>query len=303
VLYGTADVGRPKAEAAALRLRSLNPYVRVEPAVERIEATNALRWVERFDVVLDGTDNLETRYALSDACVIAGRPYVHGSVYRFEGHAAVFSPPEGPCYRCPFPSPPGPGEAPDCAEGGVLGVLPGLVGTIQATEAIKIVLGLEPTLRGRLLVVDALSMSFREFALRRRADCAACGDDADLRAPIAASPPACAAPADGEDREWTPDRAADRIRRGEDVCLLDVRTALEWEIARLEGAVHIPMDQIASRLDELDRDRRTVVLCHHGARSAMVADFLRRQGFRSVVNLAGGIDAWARTVDPSVPRY
>jgi adenylyltransferase/sulfurtransferase len=306
VLFASADVGRSKVDAARERLLAINPNVDVRAVETRFDASNALALVRDHDVVVDGTDNFPTRYLVNDACVLVGRPNVYGSVFRFEGQASVFDARRGPCYRCLFPDPPAEGSIPNCAEGGVLGVLPSIVGSIQATEAIKVLLGLGHTLVGRLLLLDALDLRFREIALRKDPDCPVCGDDPrirSLREEADRCAPATVGAVSERPFDLTPEQVSGRLARGDDVLLIDVRTPMEWEIVHLDGAVLIPMNEIPGRLAELDRDREMVVYCHHGPRSAMVVRYLREQGFAAVSNLDGGIDGWSLTVDPTVRRY
>jgi adenylyltransferase/sulfurtransferase len=316
LLHGTGDVGRPKVDSARDRLADVNPFVHVERYDVRLTAANALEILRGYDVVIDGTDNFQTRYLTNDACVLLGVPNVYGSVLRFEGQASVFATPDGPCYRCLFREPPPPGAVPTCAEGGVLGVLPGLVGTIQATEAIKLVLGAGETLAGRLLLVDALRMVFRTIALRRDPTCPACGtreirELIDYDAFCGTAPTATAADAATEAGAAGTDphagvavrELARRLAAGDPLQVVDVREPYEHRIARLEAARLIPLRTLAAAAGELDPARETVVLCHHGIRSAAAAELLRGRGFRSVRNLEGGIDAWSLDVDPSVPRY
>ena len=301
VLYGSRDVGEPKLARAVARLGDLNPRVRIEPHAVRFDATNARALVARYDVVLDGSDNFETRYLVNDACVLEGRPVVYGSIFRFEGQLSVFWPGRGPCYRCLYPAPPPPGAVPSCAEGGVLGVLPGIVGSLQAAEAIKLLLGRGNPLVGRLLVVDALAMRFRELALRRDADCPVCGERPTITELRPEADDACPAPAAVE--QVGVEALAARLGGDDPPFLLDVRTPEEWAIARIEGAHLLPLQELAARAEELDRDREIVVHCHHGGRSAMAARWLAAHGFGRVGNLSGGIDAWSARIDPSVPRY
>jgi adenylyltransferase/sulfurtransferase len=305
VLYGTADVGRSKAEVARERIAAMNPDVRVELHPERLTAKNALEILGAYEVVVDGTDNFPTRYLSNDACVMLGRPNVHGSIFRFDGQATVFDARRGPCYRCLFPEPPPPGAVPSCAEGGVLGVLPGLVALVQATETVKLVAGIGEPLVGRLLQVDALRMEFREFRLRKDPACPVCGENPTIRE-LADTEAFCGAAAP---EAAIPELPAAELRaaldRGEDLLLLDVREPEEFATARIEGARLVPLGELEARLGELDawRERRVVVTCHLGMRSARAAQILRQHGFGRVENLAGGIEAWSLTVDPSVPRY
>ena len=308
ILYGTRDVGRPKAEVARERVLALNPDVKVEVHAVRLDATNALAVFADYDVIVDGTDNFPTRYLSNDACGLLGKPNVHGSIFRFEGQATVFDAQRGPCYRCLFPEPPPPGSVPSCAEGGVLGVLPGLVALIQATETIKLITGLGDPLIGRLLQYDALEMRFREFRLRKDPACQLCGDAPTVTA-LVDYEGFCGMPAhdraDTQVREKSASDVAAALARGEDFLLVDVREPHEWETAHIDGARLVPLASLASRLDELApwRDRRVVVHCHKGGRSAKACKTLAAAGFRDVWNLAGGIDAWSLAVDAAVPRY
>ncbi|HEU4698189.1 MAG TPA: molybdopterin-synthase adenylyltransferase MoeB [Gemmatimonadales bacterium] len=305
VLYGTGDVGRPKLEAAAARLRDLNPGVRVAMHPLRLDSTNALDVLRGYDLVLDGSDNFPTRYLVNDACVLLGLPYVYGSIFRFEGQVSLFDARRGPCYRCLFADPPPRELVPSCAEGGVLGVLPGIIGALQALEAIKWVLGRGDTLVGRLLLFDALRMSFRELALQKDPACPVCGEAPTIRALIdyeafcGMHEPA--APA-GDEISVAELRAALR-GEGPRPVVLDVREPHEWEIARIPGARLIPLGELPGRLDELERGVEIVAHCHHGARSLRAVRLLREAGFERVRSLAGGIDAWAVEVDPTVRRY
>jgi adenylyltransferase/sulfurtransferase len=308
VLYGTADLGRPKTEAARARLSDLNPHVTIETHAERLSSQNAREVLRPYDLVIDGTDNFPTRYLVNDACVLLRKPNVYGSIFRFEGQVSVLCVAGGPCYRCLYPEPPPPGEVPSCAEGGVLGILPGIIGTLQATEAIKLILRRGEPLVGRLVLFDALEMRFRELRVRRDPECPICGDRPvldrliDYEAFCGASPrgePEVA----GSGREISPASLKKRLDRGDDLVLLDVREPLEWELCRLEAARHVPMRELPGRLDELDASRETVVYCKTGVRSTRVADYLRRHGFTRVLNLAGGLDAWAAEIDPELPRY
>ena len=307
VLYGTRDVGRPKAEVARERILALNPDVKVEVHQVRLASDNALAILGDYDVVVDGTDNFPTRYLANDACVLLGKPNVHGSIFRFEGQATVFDARRGPCYRCLYPEPPPPGAVPSCAEGGVLGVLPGLVALIQATETIKLITGLGEPLIGRLLQYDALAMSFTEFRLRKDPACPVCGERPTVRELIDYEG-FCGLPrGDGDEppvRERSAVEVAAMQARGEPFLLLDVREPDEWEAAHIEGARLVPLGQLEARLGELAdwRERRVVVHCRSGARSARAARLLQRLGFRDVWSMAGGIQAWSLTVDPRVPR-
>jgi len=305
VLHGTKDVGRKKVESAKERLHDVNPHVEVVAHETRLSPENALAVIGAYDLVVDGTDNFATRYLVNDACVLLGKANVHGSVFRFEGQATVFCAAGGPCYRCLHPAPPPPGMVPSCAEGGVLGVLPGLVGVVQATEAVKLVTGIGEPLVGRLLLVDALVMQFRTVKLRRDPRCPACGTREIRR--LEGYEALCGIPS-GEDEAGevpvvTPAELAERRRRGDDLDLVDVREPREWEFARIAGARHVPLGSLADALPTFDGARDTVVYCRLGIRSATAVRQLRAAGFRKVWSLAGGILRWSEEVDPTVPRY
>jgi len=309
VLHDTAAIGQPKTESARTRLEALDPSVRLDTWQTALTRDNARGIIGDYDVILDGTDTFATRYLVNDACVLEQKPYVHASVHRFEGQLAVFGAPDGPCYRCVHPDPPPAGSVPSCAEGGVLGVLPGLLGTMQATEALKLLLGIGMPMIGRLLVVDALAMRFHEVGIDRDPACAWCAtrtatallDDYAAFCGEGGGTPALAS-ADTP-RTITPRDLAVRLARGDRLRVIDVRE--EWEVrtAALDAAEAIVMSSIPARVAELPRETTYVILCHHGMRSAMVADYLRSAGFPRVINLEGGIDRWSVEVDPSVPRY
>lgn len=327
VIHGTGDVGRLKLDSARDRLRETNPHVRVEGWPERLTAANALEIVRRYDVVVDGTDNFPTRYLVNDACVLAGKPNVYGSILRWEGQASVFGVPGGPCYRCLFAEPPPPGLVPSCAEGGVLGVLPGIMGTIQAMETIKLVLGVGDGLAGRLLLFDALRMRFREMRLRRDPECPVCGDRPTLRELVdyerfcgigvdgpAETRPQGAPNHDGartmqkEEQtipEITPSELKERLDRGDRLTIIDVREPWEWDVANLEpqGARLIPLQQVPERMGEIPANEEVVLQCRSGARSARALEFLREHGYERLLNLKGGILAWSDEVDPSIQKY
>lgn len=301
VLHGTRDLGRPKVQSAADRLRDLNPDLHLDLHEVRLTAANAAGMIASYDLVLDGTDNFPTRYLVNDACVLGKKPNVYAAIFRFEGQASVFAPIlGGPCYRCLFPEPPPPGSVPSCAEGGVLGVLPGLLGTIQATEAIKLILGLGTPLLGRLLLYDALAMRFREMILRRNPDCLICGARPTITQ-LVDQPDACV-PAPTADA-ISVEELKRRLDAREDFDLVDVRELAEWTIAHLPRARHIPLGELAKRWGELDPERALVVYCKMGMRSGMALRLLKQHGFRRVRNLEGGLDAWATRVDPRLPRY
>jgi sulfur-carrier protein adenylyltransferase/sulfurtransferase len=302
IVHGTSDVGRPKLDSAIDRIHDINPHVDVERFETRLTSENALEIIREFDIVVDGTDNFATRYLVNDACVLLGKPNVYGSIFRFEGQASVLATPDGPCYRCLFREPPPPGLVPSCAEGGVLGVLPGLVGTIQATETIKLILGIGEPLIGRLLLVDALTAQFRTVKIRRDPTCPACGTheiteliDYDAFCGGVVEAPAV--------KEITPREVAAKLARNEDFDLIDVREPYEWEIARIDGARLVPLSTFPGAIKELDPSREIVVQCKVGGRSARAADALIAAGFKNVWNLAGGITRWSDDVDPSIPKY
>jgi adenylyltransferase/sulfurtransferase len=306
IVHGSKDVGRPKLESARDRLKDLNPHVHVEGYETRLTSENALEIIRDYDIVIDGTDNFATRYLTNDACVILGKPNVYGSIYRFEGQSSVFATEEGPCYRCLYPEPPPPGLVPSCAEGGVLGVLPGLVGTIQATEGIKLLLGIGEPLIGRLLLIDALSMQFRAMRLRKNPNCPACGTreireliDYDQFCGIGGDPL--------QDPhgipEITPAELSAKLQRHDDFDLIDVRDPHEWAIARIPGARLVPLGSFTESLSSLDSARDIVVTCKMGGRSAKAVRQLQAAGFKKVWNLAGGILRWSDDVDPKVPKY
>ncbi|HEY2802072.1 MAG TPA: molybdopterin-synthase adenylyltransferase MoeB [Chthoniobacterales bacterium] len=305
LLHGTADVGRPKTESARDRIAAANPHVEVQVHACRFESSNAEGILHEYDLVVDGSDNFATRYLTNDVAVFARKPYIYGSIFRFDGQVTVFAPHlGGPCYRCLFPEPPPSGAVPNCAEAGVLGVLPGVVGTLQATEALKLILGLGDPLLGRLLHFDALKMNFRQFNLQRDPVCPVCGDSPSITAPIdyeqfcqgegAASP---------NDPEIDVQALRKKMTEGSSWILLDVREPFEFEVACIEGANLIPLGQLPSRLAELDREKEILVMCHSGMRSQQAAKFLRAAGFARVASVAGGIDAWSEEIDPDVPRY
>jgi adenylyltransferase/sulfurtransferase len=308
VLFGTRDVGRPKVEVAAERIAAMNPDVVVERHPLRLSSENALGLFAEYDVIVDGTDNFPTRYLSNDACVLLGKPNVHGSIFRFDGQATVFDARHGPCYRCLFPEPPPPGAVPSCAEGGVLGVLPGLIALIQATETVKLVTGAGEPLYGRLLQYDALRMEFNEFRLKKDTDCPVCGATPEVTELIdyegfCGMPAASEAAADFS--EVSAHAVQARRASGEEFLLLDVRDEDEWERAHIAGATLIPLASLEARLDEIAawRTRPVVVHCHHGPRSEKACAQLARAGFTRVENLSGGIEAWSLTVDADVPRY
>ena len=308
VLYSTRDVGRPKLEVARERLEALNPGVRVVPVSSRLTADNALDVLRPYDVVIDGTDNFPTRYLVNDACVLLGKPNVYGSIYRFEGQASVFDAKKGPCYRCLYPEPPPADLVPSCAEAGVLGVLPGLIGMIQATETVKLLVGIGEPLIGRLLLYDAAAMRFRELKLRKNPTCVICSPTATQKGLID-YPAFCGVPAPGSEPsggdlpEITPEALRDELAGPEPPTLLDVRDPNEWDIVHLPNALLIPRTQLPDRLNEITGARQLVVYCRTGGRSSQATRLLLDLGFSNVRNLKGGITAWSHKVDPSAPTY
>lgn len=310
VIHGTKAIGRSKLESAKERMLDLNPFIQVDTYETVLTSENALDILRDYDVIVDGTDNFPTRYLVNDACVLLGKPNVYGSIFRFEGQVSVFYAKEGPCYRCLFPTPPPPGLVPSCAEGGVLGILPGTIGTLQATETIKLILGIGEPLIGRLLLYDALQMRFEEVKLRKNPKCPVCGENPTVTQLIDYEA-FCGMPAhDREDgsglaSEWeiTPRELKERLERGERIIIVDVREPHEWDIAHIEGARLIPLGELAARVHELDSADQIVLHCKTGARSARALEFLRGIGFRKLKNLKGGINAWAREVDPRLPTY
>lgn len=307
VTFGTSDVGKPKSHAAQARLSNLNPDIQVQAFETKLTSENALELLKDFDIIVDGTDNFPTRYLVNDACILLGKPNVYGSIFRFEGQVTVFGTPGGPCYRCLYPEPPPPGLVPSCAEGGVLGVLPGIVGSVQAMETIKLILGSGDSLAGRLLLFDALGMKFREFKLRKNPGCPICGDKRTINKLIdyyefcgmrGEETPA----PDLHVPEITPREFKARLDRGDDLFVLDVREPHEYQICNLQGHL-IPLGELPRRVHELDSSREIVAHCRSGKRSAEAIDFLRKAGFKKILNLKGGILAWSDEVDSSVPKY
>lgn len=310
IIHSTEGVGVPKAESAKARIKEINPNVKVNALVDSLTNDNVEELVKSHDLVVDGTDNFETRYMVNDACIFHGKKNVYGSIFRFDGQATVFCAQDegGPCYRCLYPEPPPPGMVPSCAEGGVLGVLPGIVGVIQATEAIKLLMGKGKPLIGRLALYDALEMKMRELKIRKDPDCPVCSANPTITSLqdykfFCGISEEDANPGGHALQQISAKKLKELQDGGEKVTLLDVRSPEEWAITHLEGAKHIPLDDIVSRVNELDSSDNTVVYCHHGMRSARAIGFLQKMGFSKLTNLAGGIDAYAASVDPSLPRY
>ena len=317
ILHTTGDVGRKKLDSAEEKLAALNPAVHVVKHETMLSSANAMDILKDYDIVADGTDNFPTRYLVNDACVLLGKPNVYGSVFRFEGQASVFATREGPCYRCLYPEPPPPGTVPSCAEGGVLGILPGLIGIIQATEAIKLILGKGELLIGRLLLVDALAMRFRELKLKKNPECPMCGAHPTVTALIdyqefCGIKPEASPEANLDSGQETtlkngiPQMTVQELKQrrdlGEDLFVLDVREPYEYQIANIGGTL-IPQNEVPQRLAEIDRNREIVVQCRSGGRSQRIAEFLAQQGYTNVKNLAGGILAWADQIDPGIQKY
>jgi len=315
IIHGTKDVGRPKLESAKARILDINPHVQVDTYQVPLTSANALEIFTPYDVIIDGTDNFPTRYLTNDACVLLGKPNVYGSIFRFEGQLSVFYAKEGPCYRCLFPEPPPPGLVPSCAEGGVLGILPGTVGALQATEAIKLILGIGESMIGRLLLYDALNMEFTEVKLRKNPNCPVCSEHPTLTELIDyeqfCGMPAhdhslyAADEANGDVRQITPRELKSRLDAGDNLLILDVREPHEWQISNLGhlGARLLPKDEVLAHLGELDTAQEMVVQCRTGARSTAVIQELQQHGFKKLWNLDGGINRWAREVEPTLPIY
>ena len=310
VIHGTKDVGKPKVESARETIADINPNVQVRTYPQPLRRDTALEIIREYDLVVDGTDNFQTRYLANDACVFLKKPNIYASIFRFDGQATVFQPghPESPCYRCLYPEPPPPGEVPSCAEGGVLGILPGLVGLIQATEAIKLILGKGRSLMGRLLLFNALEMSFRAMRIRRNPQCPVCGENPTIRE-LVDYDLFCGVREEEEKTslegilEITAGELSEKIKQKEKFLLLDVREPGEYEIARIPGSRLLPLGEVAQRANELDTAEEIVVHCKAGVRSAKAIHILRRMGFKKLKNLRGGIAAWSEEVDPSVPKY
>jgi adenylyltransferase/sulfurtransferase len=309
IIHSTADIGRKKLDSAEEKLRALNPDMKIVKHDTLLSSANALDILKDYDVVADGTDNFPTRYLVNDACVLLGKPNAYGSIFRFEGQASVFAAQNGPCYRCLYPEPPPPGLVPSCAEGGVLGILPGLIGVIQATETIKLILGKGEPLVGRLLLVDALNMRFRELKLRRNPECPVCGDHPTVTKLIDYDQFCGIAPAAKEEtalKNGIPQMSVTELKQrmdaGDDLLILDVREPFEYQIANIGGKL-IPQGEVPRRLAEIDPNREIVVQCKSGGRSQRIAEFLKKSGYENVANLAGGILAWSDQIDPSVRKY
>jgi molybdopterin/thiamine biosynthesis adenylyltransferase/rhodanese-related sulfurtransferase/molybdopterin converting factor small subunit len=308
VIHGTADIGRKKLDSAADRMRDINPNVRIDKFDAGLTSENALEILRDYDVVVDGTDNFPTRYLVNDACVLLKKPNVYGSIFRFEGQATVFAYEDGPCYRCLYSEPPPPGLVPSCAEGGVLGILPGIIGLIQATETVKVILGIGETLKGRLLLYDALGMRFRELKLRRDPDCPMCGDHPTITKLIdyqefCGIRPMSTQATTTNTGVIDPVEVKAKLDRGDRFELIDVREPHEYQIARIPGAKLIPLGELPKRLSELDKNAEIVAHCKMGGRSQQAVDLMKQNGFTNVRNMTGGITAWSDKVDPSVPKY
>jgi molybdopterin/thiamine biosynthesis adenylyltransferase/rhodanese-related sulfurtransferase/molybdopterin converting factor small subunit len=306
VIHGTTDIGRKKLDSAADRMRDINPNVRIDKFDTGLTSENALEILRDYDVVVDGTDNFPTRYLVNDACVLLNKPNVYGSIFRFEGQATVFAYEDGPCYRCLYAEPPPPGLVPSCAEGGVLGILPGIIGVIQATEVVKLILGIGETLKGRLLLYDALGMRFRELKLRRDPDCPACGDHPSITKLIDYQEFCGIKPMSTQTvNSGVIDVTAvkEKLDRGDQFLLIDVREPHEYQIARIPGAKLIPLGELPKHLSELDKNAEIVAHCKMGGRSQQAVDLMKQNGFTNVRNMTGGITAWSDKVDPTVPKY
>lgn len=307
IMHTTKDVGRPKLDSAKERLEGINPFVKIETHELRLSSENALALFAQYDIVVDGTDNFPTRYLVNDACVLTGKPNVYGSIFRFEGQASIFATSDGPCYRCLYPEPPPPGLVPSCAEGGVLGILPGIVGTIQANETVKLIIGKGEPLIGRLLLFDALKMKFREMKLRKNPECPVCGSRRTITKLIdyeafCGVQPGWDSYAREEQFEITVEQLKKRLDEKDDIFILDVREPQEYEICNLKGHL-IPLRELPKRINELDTAKEIVVHCKVGGRSRTAVEFMKQAGFRKIKNLVGGIDEWAERIDPTMPRY
>ncbi len=308
VIHSTSTVGKPKLDSARERLSGLNPHIEIATYETALSSQNALDLFRDYDIIADGTDNFPTRYLVNDACVLLGKPNVYGSIFRFEGQASVFATEDGPCYRCLYPEPPPPGLVPSCAEGGVLGILPGLIGVVQATEVVKLIMGNGSSLVGRLLLYDALEMKFRELKLRKNPECPICGPNRTIHAlidynqfcGITPEPPP---PPGLTEFELNPEDVKEKIDRREEFYLLDVREPHEVQICTIPGSHLIPLGQVTARVNELNSADEIVVYCRSGKRSGQAVEFLKKAGFRKVKNMRGGILAWSDQVDPSVPKY
>ncbi len=307
IIHSTDDVGRPKLESAKDRLGALNPHIEIETYETALSSENALELFAPYDIIVDGTDNFPTRYLVNDACVLLGKPNVYGSIFRFEGQATVFYAKQGPCYRCLYPEPPPPGLVPSCAEGGVLGVLPGVIGVIQAIETVKLILGKGESLTGRLLLFDALKMKFRELKLRKNPECPICGENPTIHKLIDYQEFCGVTPQEevslGSEFEITPIELKEKIDRGDDFVLVDVREPEEFAICRIPGSKLIPLRTVPERLHELSSADNIIVHCRSGVRSGQAVEFMKQAGYRKVKNLVGGILRWSDDVDPSVPKY
>jgi adenylyltransferase/sulfurtransferase len=310
VIHGTKDVGRKKLDSAADRMRDINPHIEIVKHEVALSSENALDIIRDYDLVVDGTDNFPTRYLVNDACVLLKKPNVYGSIFRFEGQASVFATESGPCYRCLYPEPPPPGLVPSCAEGGVLGILPGLIGVIQATEAVKLILGKGEPLIGRLVLYDALGMRFRELKLRKNPECPICGSNRSITRLIdyhqfcgVPAPGATVVEAGAAEFEIDPLEVKAKQDRGEDFQFIDVREPHEYQICSIPGTVLIPLGELPKRVHELDQSRDLIAHCKSGVRSGKAIDFLKQAGFKRVKNMKGGILAWSDKVDPRVPKY
>ena len=315
IIHGTSSIGKTKLQSAKERLQDINPHIQIDTYETSLSSDNALELFAPYDVILDGTDNFPTRYLTNDACVLLGKPNAYGSIFRFEGQASVFGAKDGPCYRCLYPEPPPPGLVPSCAEGGVLGVLPGVIGVIQATETIKLITGIGEPLIGRFMIYDALRMKFRELKLRKDPDCPVCGTNptvtklidyqefCGMRPNVEQEAADVAAVAGKSATEISALELKARLDRGDKLVIVDVREPHEYQINRIPGSVLIPLGEIPRRYAELDQDAELVMQCKMGGRSAKAADYLRTVGFKKVLNLTGGILDWVDKVDPSQPKY
>lgn len=303
IIHDTADIGSPKVDSAAAKMKALNPLINIEKIHEGLNSANAMSIIQDYDIIIDGTDNFPTRYLLNDACVLSGKPYVYGSIFQFEGQASVFATKHGPCYRCLYPEPPPPHVVPDCAEGGVLGILPGIIGSIQATEAIKLILNIGESLAGKLLLFDALKMEFNKLKIHKNKECPVCGENPSVKELIDYEQ-FCGITKDAEDEvNISPRQLKQKLDKGENILLLDVREEFEHQINRINGDRLIPLHLIPLKMNELEPSKEIIIYCKNGNRSMDALRTLQNAGFKKVKNLEGGINAWIDQVDPTMPRY
>jgi adenylyltransferase/sulfurtransferase len=303
IIHGTSDIGRSKVDSAVEKMDALNPMVKIEKISERLSSENALQIINNYDVVIDGSDNFPTRYLLNDVCVLSGKPYVYGSIFRFDGQASVFGTEQGPCYRCLYPEPPPPHLVPSCEDGGVLGILPGIIGSIQATEAIKLILNIGESLAGQLLLFDALKMEFNKLKIKKRTDCPVCGENPTVKELIDYEQFCGLSGGNTDNLNITPYQLKQKLDNGENILLLDIREEIEYKINRLDGSQLIPPYLIPLKMSGLDRSAEIILYCKNGIRSMNALKHLKNAGFERVKNLEGGINAWIDQIDPTLQKY